>query len=202
MVLAKWNDKYAAAPEGLFGNEPNEYLRQIAARSDFCPATALFLADGDGRNSRWLAARGIVVTGIDLSPVACENGRRLDKAAGVVVDRIATDLETWRPPENPAWEAVFLFYLQAPWPVRRAALAVGWQSLAPGGLLVLEGFAAGGGGDGLGPADVGLRYHPAATLGELANAQIEELLLGEVRLDEGDRHQGLANVIRLVVRKP
>ncbi|MDX2287609.1 MAG: class I SAM-dependent methyltransferase [Hyphomicrobiaceae bacterium] len=200
--MPDWDATYAQAPAGLFGSEPNEYLREIMARSDVRLRTALCLADGDGRNSRFLAALGVRVTAVDLSSVAVANGQALDALAGLTVERFAADLDTWRPPAGRTWDAVFLMYLQAPWPTRRAALAAGWSALAAGGWMVLEGFADTPQPSTLGPGKSELLYRLDMTLAELPDHDIVEALTGRVRLSEGPRHRGLADVIRLAVRKP
>ncbi|MDX2257631.1 MAG: class I SAM-dependent methyltransferase [Hyphomicrobiaceae bacterium] len=202
--MADWDAKYAAAPEGLFGTAPNEYLRGVVARSDFGPRSALCLADGDGRNSRFLASRGLAVTAVDISRVGTENAQRLDHGAGVVVERIVADLEHWEPQSASSWDAVFLFYLQAPWPTRRAALDTGWRVLGAGGWLVFEGFGVGDAGEEgvLGPQPEDLRYRLAECLDRLSGAVIVEALEGQIGLAEGSRHKGLAKVMRLAVRKP
>lgn len=199
--MSKWDEKYANAPDGLFGNEPNLYLTAIAGRRDFKARSGLCLADGDGRNSRWLALQGLAMTAVDLSAVACANGRLLDAAAGVSIERIAADLGSWTPSAETRFEAVFLFYLQAPSSVRRAALRTGWQALAPGGWFLCEGFAKTSAEDGCGPLGPDLRYDLAEIKGELSDAVIVEALSGEVRLDEGGRHQGLGQVVRFAARK-
>ncbi|MFO0461789.1 MAG: SAM-dependent methyltransferase, partial [Burkholderiales bacterium] len=67
-AAARWNGRYGA-PGWLFGTEPNDTL---AARADlFAPGDrVLCVADGEGRNSTWLAARGCRVVAFDLSEVA------------------------------------------------------------------------------------------------------------------------------------
>lgn len=205
MAGSKWDKKYAAAPKGLFGTTPNEYVREIAARSDFSVRTALCLADGDGRNSRYLARLGIDVTAVDVSAVACANGDALDREAGVRVARFVGDVETWEPADNKTWEAVFIMYLQAPTSVRMAALRCGWGALARGGMLVVEGFAKAqadaGGEDALGPGAPELMYDLDEIEACLREAEIVEALSGRVVLDEGERHRGLAYVIRFAARK-
>ncbi len=203
MFKSKWDQKYAAAPEGLFGTSPNEYVREIAARSDFTARTGLCLADGDGRNSRWLAQAGLEMSAVDLSPVACANATVLDKSAGVTVSRVAGDLEVWRPAGGERWEAVLLLYLQAPETVRLSALRIGWQALCEGGWLIVEGFAKAqaGAGDDLGPGSPDLMYDLDEIEACLPKADILQALSGRVQLDDGGRHQGLAHVVRFAARK-
>lgn len=200
--MPDWDAKYAAAPEGLFGAEPNEYLRAVAARSDFAARSALCLADGDGRNSRWLARLGLRVTALDISPVATRHARDMDAALGVDVERTVADLRYWRPAEGHAWEAVFILYLQGPADLRHAGLTLGREALAAGGWLVLEGFAHAQAGSDLGPPSGAHRYDAAEIPELLPGLELVELLTGRVRLDEGPRHRGLADVVRITARKP
>lgn len=201
-TMSDWDEKYRAAPDGLFGRQPNEYLREIAARSDFAARTALCLADGDGRNSRWLALMGIATTAVDSSAVAVRNALALDAAAGARVERIVADLETWRPAGGRGFEAVLLLYFQGPAAVRDRALRVAWDALAPGGWFVLEAYAKAQMDRPGGPDSPEHLYD----LGEIATAlpghRLLEALSGRVRLDEGRRHQGEAEVVRFLAAKP
>ena len=203
MSASKWDAKYAAAPDGLFGAGPNEYVREVFARSDFSAKIGLCLADGDGRNSRWLALQGLEMTAVDLSAVACANGEMLDKAAGVTVNRIVADLENWQPDCAASFDAVFLLYLQAPAPIRMAALQCGWQALAAGGWIVIEGFAKAQATSKseLGPGSPDLMYDLDEIEDCLPEAQVIVALAGRLQLEEGGRHQGVAQVVRYAARK-
>jgi len=139
--MADWDAKYAGRSTGLFGDEPNEYLRQIVARSEFAASSALCLADGDGRNGRWLAARGLDVTAVDISEIAAANAAAFDRQTGLAVERVVADLANWAPPDGRVWDAVFLFYLQCDAPTRLRALKLASQALARNGWFVLEAFA-------------------------------------------------------------
>lgn len=199
--MGKWDDKYAEAPEGLFGSAPNMFLCEITGRPDFTARTGICIADGDGRNSRYLASRGIAMTAVDLSAVACENGRRLDAAAGVSVDRIAGDVTSWQPANGQHWDAAFLFYLQAPSAERMAGLALLQSCVQSGGWIVIEGFGKQRGGDELGPGQDDLLYSLDEIHAALPDVEVQESLSGLVRLNEGGRHQGLGGVVRFAGRK-
>ncbi|MBI1386455.1 MAG: class I SAM-dependent methyltransferase [Rhizobiales bacterium] len=200
--MANWDERYAGAPHGLFGDAPNEYVREVTARSDFRARSALVLADGDGRNGRHLAGLGFAVTAVDLSVVGTRNAFALDAARGVALERIVADLDDWSVPAGRQWDSVFLLYLQAPAATRVAALRLGWQALAPGGIFVLEGFARTLEAEAMGPGPEELRYDLDEIIGALTGAEIIEALAGRVRLDEGLRHTGLAQVVRYCGRKP
>ena len=77
----RWNKRFAE--EGYhFGTEPNAFLVSQAGR--LAPGmSALSVGDGEGRNSVWLAQRGLKVTAFDFSPVALEKAKALARASGV-----------------------------------------------------------------------------------------------------------------------
>lgn len=203
--MTKWDKHYAEAAGNdtrLFGERPCEVVREVLARSDFHARTALSLGDGDGRNGAWLAAQGFAVTAIDISTVATEQARAHDRALGVSVTRIAADLEAWAPRAGETWDAVFMLYLHCESHVRLGALARAAEALAPGGWVVVEGFARSGlGKPGLGPDMADLRYDLSDLLGALSGFRTIEALEGRVHLDEGPRHQGAASIVRLLARK-
>jgi len=198
----RWDKRYSAATEPPFGEAPNEYLRMVCARSDFAARSALCLADGDGRNGRWLAEQGLVVTGVDVSAVATERALALDRARGVAVERLTADLAEWTPPAGGAWDAVFVIYLQGTPDLRRRALAVAAAALAPGGWLVLEGFSKEQAAQaGMGPGDPDRLYDLAELRTACAGLQVVEALAGRVSLAEGARHRGDAEVVRFAARR-
>lgn len=201
MERGDWDARYAAAGGGLFGDEPNAYLRAAFARPELRPADALSLADGDGRNGRWLAKRELRVAAVDFSAEATRRARAADRAAGVAVERIEADLTAWTPPDGRRWGLTTLIYLQGPAPLRLAALRRAVEWLAPGGWLVMEGFAAGGPGSvAMGPKNPAMRWLPDEVEPFLAGLQVVELLTGRALLREGDGHDGAAWVIRVLAR--
>lgn len=86
----KWNEKYRA---GAYAerNHPTELL------ADWVPQVkhgrALDVACGAGRNSLFLAARGFVVDGVDISRAGLERAQKRAEAQGVEVHWIEADLE-------------------------------------------------------------------------------------------------------------
>ena len=201
MAKPDWDERYAAAPEGLFGTAPNLYLRQVAARPDFTARSALCLADGDGRNSRWLAVQGIAVTAVELSAVALRNARALDRAAGIGVERIEADLENWQPEADRRYDAAFVIFFQAPWSLRRRALLLAWAALAPGGWLCLEGFSTAQAARRGGPSSKANLYDLESLSTALPPHRMLEALAGRIALDEGPRHNGEMEIVRYLAAK-
>ena len=118
-------------------------------------ASVLDVACGSGRHARWLAARGLQVTGIDRDTAA------LSGLAGIA-QTIVADIEgnPWPLPAGATFDAVVVTnYLHRPlWPRLLA-------SVAPGGRLIYETFAVGN-------ETVGKPSNPAFLLapGELLDA--------------------------------
>jgi SAM-dependent methyltransferase len=196
-----WDARYAALEAPLFGAEPNDHLRAAFARPELQPADALSLADGDGRNGRWLARRGLAVTAVDFSAEASRRARAADAAEGLTVERIEADLTAWTPPQGRRWDFVALFYLQGPASLRMAVLRLAAASVAPGGWLAMEVFAAGGPEAlTLGPSTQAARWRAEEIAAELGGFAIHELLTGRVLLGEGPMHDGMAWAVRLLAR--
>ena len=200
---ADWDARYGAADGGLFGEAPTVWLRAIVGRPDFSARSMLLLADGDGRNGTWVAQQGMAVTGVDLSAEGTRRARLRDTRAAVAVERIVADLRHWQPEPTRRWEAAAVQFLQGPEIVRKRAISLAMERLAPGGWLLVEGFALAQAGEAMGPTDPSRLYD----LDQL-DAMIPErwhrieALTGRVALDEGARHHGLAHIVRLAARAP
>ncbi len=201
--MVDWDKRYGQSEAPMFGLEPNIWIMQTLARPDFSAGSALCLADGDGRNGRYLAGQGLDVTAVDLSRVATQRALDLDRAAGVNVERIAADLGHWQPDNARRWQSIFLIALHCECEVRKRAVELAARHLEPGGWFVAEGFAANyDDGPRMGPPDRSLLFDPAQFDRWLDGFEIFERLSGTIRLDEGTKHRGLAQVIRYLARKP
>lgn len=202
MTAPDWDARYRAAPGGLFGDAPNDYLRMLWARLDFRPASALMLADGDGRNGAWVAGRGVAVSAVDISAEATRRGMARDAAAGVRVARITADLAAWHPAPGQGWEMASLLYLHGPAMLRARAVTTAAAALVAGGWFVLEGFSTAQAAEpGMGPDDPEKLYDLAGVLALLPGFTVHEALAGTVRLAEGPRHAGAASVVRVLARR-
>lgn len=198
--LERWNQRFGA-PEYIFGTAPNAFLAAHAGL--FKPGQrALCVADGEGRNSVWLAARGLEVSAFDLSPVGVEKARRLAAERAVAVTYEVADVYGWRWPRS-MFDAVVAIFVQFADPPMRAFMferMIG--ALKPGGLVLVEGYtpaqlkyATGG------PKQVDQLYTEELLRQAFGSLEILELKAYEAELDEGSRHRGMSAVIDLVARK-
>lgn len=196
-----WDERYAEAGGYPFGEAPNAYLRSQSWRLR-AGMRAVVPGDGGGRNGVWLAERGLVVTSLDWSPVGVARARDLAVRRGVAMTAQVADVSRWDWPPA-AFDCAVWIYLHLP-PEDRAAAAAGLvRALAPGGIVILECFTpAQQGRRSGGPKDPALLWSRAVVESCFPQFTILELTEGTVLLDEGPRHQGPAEVVRGVLRKP
>ncbi len=199
--LDRWNERFSAE-EYLFGTEPNAFLAGQAHR--FRPGQrALAIADGEGRNGVWLAGQGLDVLSIDYSPVAQEKARRLAAARGVTLRFEQADMEGWDwAPDR--FEVVAAIFIQFARPELRASIFAGIQrTLAPGGLLLLQGYRPEQLGYGTGgPPHAENMYTAAMLRAAFAGLEILHLEEHDSVIAEGPGHHGMSALVDMVARKP
>lgn len=195
-----WDERFAT-DDYIFGTEPNRFLVSQAHRLA-AGARALSIADGEGRNSVWLAEHGLGVDAVEISPRAVEKARKLAAERGVSVRFEVADVRAWEWPTE-RYDLVVAIFIQFASPAERARLFADFRrALRPGGLLILEGYGVrqieyGTGG----PPQVDHLYTRAML--EDAFRGFEILLLDEREdwLEEGTKHVGRSDLIDLVARK-
>jgi len=137
-TVSDWNPPASgrsavAAPE-LARTPVNDGLIEVA--SDMAPGKALDLGCGEGQNSIWLAQRGWVVTGVDISPGAITEARAVAAEAGVAAVFDVTDITRWRPASRFDL-VVATFSLPARGTGRSRMLEMAAEAVAPGGTILL-----------------------------------------------------------------
>ncbi|MDZ7590073.1 MAG: class I SAM-dependent methyltransferase [Rubrivivax sp.] len=196
-----WNRRFAE--DGfLFGTEPNAWLRDHAGV--WRPGQrVLSVADGEGRNSVWLARRGLVVDAFDIAETGVEKARRLAAEQGVAVNYTVADCDAFAWPEA-AYDGVAAIFVQFADPALRTRLFAHMRRcLKPGGTLVLQGYTprqleyrTGG------PPFESHLYTPTLLREAFAGLDITELREYEAELAEGSGHCGHSALIGLVARQP
>jgi SAM-dependent methyltransferase len=197
--LQRWNERYGA-PDYIFGTAPNAFLASNASRLKR-GQRALCIADGEGRNSVWLAEQGLEVTAFDFSPIGVDKARKLAASRGVKVRYEVSSVYDWSWPAA-AFDVVAAIFVQfADPPMRSFMFERMARALRPGGLVLVEGYTPkqlefGTGG----PKQVDQLYTEDLLRAAFAGMEIVELRQYEAELDEGSRHQGPSAVIDLVAR--
>ncbi|MCB9680567.1 MAG: class I SAM-dependent methyltransferase [Alphaproteobacteria bacterium] len=193
-----WDERYAEA-DYAYGTAPNDFLVSVADRIPRGPV--LCLAEGQGRNAVWLAARGHDVTAVDQSPVGMARAAELAAARGVPLHTVVADLAEL-PIAAGAWSGIVSISAHVPPPVRRAVHAAVVQGLAPGGVFVLEAYTPAQVGRGTGgPPVAELTMTLEGLRAELAGLTFLHAVETEREVREGRYHSGMAAVVQVLARK-
>jgi cyclopropane fatty-acyl-phospholipid synthase-like methyltransferase len=196
-----WDARFSS-DEYIFGTEPNVWLAQHADL--FKPGMrVLAVADGEGRNSVWMAKLGLQVDAFDISPVGIEKAKKLAQQQGVDVNFSIHGIEDY-PWTTGDYDAVVAIFIQFADPDTRAALFKRMKSaLKPDGVLLLQGYTpkqleykTGG------PPNLSHLYTEDLLQEAFSDLDISELVAYEQVLTEGTQHHGQSALIGMVARKP
>ena len=197
-----WNKRFNT-PDYIFGKAPNEYLQAQAMLHLKKGDSVLCVADGEGRNSVWLAKQGMQVDAFDVSEIALSKAIALAKEEGVQVQFSLASSDTWDWQPN-HYDAVVGIFIQFADPVMRARLFAQMVStLKPGGVLIIQGytpkqleFKTGG------PSILEHLYTEDMIRDLIDDLEIIDLCVYEKSLSEGPKHTGMSALLGLVARKP
>ena len=198
--LERWDTRYAA-PGFLFGTEPNAFLKNQAHLLK-AGQKALSIADGEGRNSVFLAELGLDVRAMDFSPNALAKAQVLAKERGVTVRFEQADLETWTWPAG-EFDVVVAIFIQFCEPAMRARVFENMKrALKPGGLILMQGYSpkqleykTGG------PSQVEQLYTRELLEKAFADCTSVEIEEYDREMHEGAGHGGMSALIDLIARK-
>ncbi|MDA1187669.1 MAG: class I SAM-dependent methyltransferase [Proteobacteria bacterium] len=195
-----WDERFRR--EGfLFGEEPNQYL--VSQAATLTKRRALLVADGEGRNSVWLAKQGFDVDAFDISSEATEKARAFAAKSGVQVNYYCCEYRDfdWRATH---YDSVVGIFFQFASPAMRSDLFLRIsQCLKPGGTLLIQGYT---------PKQLDYKTGGPGKLDHLyVESTIKEGFQGydwldfrlyEDELSEGAGHFGRSALLGAVGRKP
>jgi len=195
-----WNARFAGS-EYQFGTAPNTWLAEHAGIWA-TGARVLCVADGEGRNSVWLAARGLAVDAFDISDVGVAKARRLADERGVRVNYTVADCDNF-PWPRAEYDGIAAIFVQFADPALRQRLFANMvQSLRPGGTLILQGYTpkqleyrTGG------PPHLSHLYTADMLRAAFADLEILQLRDYEADIMEGSGHRGRSALVGLVARR-
>lgn len=195
-----WNRRYDTT-DFLFGTAPNEWLRE---QVHVLPpqGRVLCVADGEGRNSVWLARQGFQVDAFDVADRAVDKARAFAQRESVSVNFAVADGDRIVWPEA-VYDGVVAIFIQFADPSMRARLFQRMlRSLKPDGVLILQGYTpkqldyrTGG------PPIASHLYTQAMLRSAFAELSIIELREYEAEIHEGHGHHGRSALIGLVARR-
>jgi len=196
-----WEERYAGSAGYLFGRAPARFLEEnpgwvVPGQEVLC------VADGEGRNSVWLAGRGARVVAFDGSTTAVERARALAREAGVKVEHAVSDWVAWDWARE--FDLVAGIFIQFVGPeARERQFADLRRAVKPGGVLLLHGYrpeqvALGTGGP---PFEANM-YTEELLHKAFADWDIQRLASYERDVQEGRGHSGKSALIDVIARRP
>ena len=193
-----WNTRYSDS-EFLYGKEPNSFFKQQL--TDLPVGKILLPGEGEGRNAVFAAKLGWNVDAMDQSETGKSKALLLAKENGVAINYIVGRIEDI-PLQEHQYDAIGLLYLHFNYEERGAMHNRFLKALKPGGTLIFEAFAkeqikntSGG------PKDVNLLYSLEDIIEDFIDFDIDVFTKESIVLDEGNGHQGNADVIRFSGKK-
>lgn len=198
--LIRWNERFSMESY-LFGEKPNNYLAEKTPH--LRKGKALSIADGEGRNSVWLASQGFEVDAFDFSPVAIEKAKKLARKHQVNVNFHCSDWQSFDWKAN-HYDTIAGIFFQFADPEARTELFQKLNfALKPGGTLIIQGYGK-----------EQMQYKTGGP-GILENLYDEELLLSSFKgyktldlqtylqeVDEGPGHSGMSALVGFIGKKP
>jgi SAM-dependent methyltransferase len=189
-----WNERYRE-PGYVYGTTPNVFLAKMLLGLPV--GRALFPAEGEGRNAVHAASLGWEVVCFDQSEVGREKALALAQEKGVEIDYRISSIEDFGF-EPEAYQLVGLFFAHQPPAQRRYLHQKAFESLRPGGRILLQGFgwqqlAYQSGG----PRQEDMLFTPEMLHGDFPGLEIDLLEATETYLSEGRYHHGPAHTVQL-----
>lgn len=197
-----WNKRFDTS-DYIFGKDANLYLQEQAKPHLKKGSSVLCVADGEGRNSVWLAKQGMQVDAFDLSEVALSKAVALANENAVQVQFKLASTEEWHWQPN-RYDAVIGIFIQFANPDMRLRLFAQMAlTLKPGGILIIQGytprqleFKTGG------PSILEHLYTEDMIRNLIGDLDLIDLHVYEQVLSEGPKHTGMSALLGLVARKP
>lgn len=194
-----WDQRYSSE-HYVYGTEPNGFLAEQVA--ELPKGKILCLADGEGRNSVWLAQQGFEVTAVDSSMVGLNKAQQLAQGRGVSIQTVLADLADYDMGTE-HWDAIVSIFCHLPSTVRLPVHQRCVRAIRPGGVMLLEAYT---------PNQLTFKTGgpPSADLMTTASDLSRELAgLDFIRLEEcvrdvieGEFHTGPGAVVQAIARKP
>lgn len=129
----KWNSRFDS-DNYLFGKEPNEFLKEEIDKLK--PGKALFVGDGEGRNSVYAASLGWQVDSIDISNIGKQKADKLAIEKNVKISYTVADAFSFEYPEN-NYDLIAIIYFHSPRELRDIFDKKLFQALNSNGTIIL-----------------------------------------------------------------
>ena len=196
-----WDERYDR-PDYLFGTKPA--LGLIRQESKLIQkGKSLAVADGEGRNSVYLAKQGYEIRAMDSSKIGIEKAQKLADEAGIDIEFQLADIYDYNWSQD-SFDNVMAIFIQFAPPTSWHQIFEGMkQALRAGGIIFIHGYTRkqiqyGTGG----PSNIDHLYEPEMLAEAFADFEIITNEAYEAEVDDGPGHNGLSALIDFVARKP
>ena len=196
-----WDERYDR-PDYLFGTKPALGLLRQEPHL-ISQGKSLLVADGEGRNSVYLAKQGFDITAMDSSKIGMDKAKKLAKETGVDIQFQLADIYDYDWSDK-AYDNVMAIFIQFAPPQSWTAIFNGMkQAVRQGGIIFIHGYTRqqihyGTGG----PSNVDHLYEPEMLEEAFADFEIITNEAYEADVDDGPGHNGRSALLDFIARKP
>lgn len=192
-----WNNRYEE--EGFaYGQEPNEYLKSAIAAIPI--GKALFPCEGEGRNAVYASKLGWEVTAVDESIVGKTKAEMLAAMNNVDINYTLCPIEDFE--TDVQYDCISLIFAHFSKLVRQDIHRKLQKYLVKGGIVIIEAFNKTQlGKKSGGPQSLEMLYSIEEILDDFDFCDTINSENKSVYLNEGKYHVGMADVIRLTLKK-
>ncbi|MFZ1311741.1 MAG: class I SAM-dependent methyltransferase [Chitinophagaceae bacterium] len=189
-----WDQRYVEN-ETVYGNEPNKFFKLFIDLHK--PGTLLLPGEGEGRNAVYAASKGWQVDAFDFSQVAREKALDFARGERVIINYELKNIVDFKAGKQ--YDAVGLIFVHLPEVLRKKFHQEVYNSIKPGGFMVLEAFAKEQAQlESGGPRDATLLYDAPSLCNDFPFLHMLSCEQKDIFLDEGDYHKGKASVLRMI----
>jgi SAM-dependent methyltransferase len=193
-----WDIRYNTQ-KYVYGKEPNGFFSSQLERTP--SGNILLPGEGEGRNAVSAALKGWSVDAFDQSGIAKEKALALASENRVQINYKVCQLEDFQFIPN-HYDCAGLIFFHADNLGRKYLHQKVYESLKPGGTLILEAFHKEQLNNNTGgPKSLEMLFDEETLSSDFASFRILLLEKKEILLNEGSFHQGEASVIRFLGKK-
>lgn len=196
--MSIWDERYKKE-EFIFGKEPNDFLRTVYRLIP--KGKVLFLGEGEGRNSVFLAKLKYEVEAVDNSSVGREKALNFAKENNVEMDYKLIDLKELKL-KNSSYIGIVSIFCHVDLELQKEIIRKSIKGLKKGGFFILESYTKNQLEKGTGgPSDINMLLSKEELENEFKGTEL--IIFQEIDrlIYEGTAHNGLSSVIQILAKK-
>lgn len=190
-----WNSRYSNE-QYSYGTEPNQFFKSYF--DNLKPGKALFLGEGEGRNSVYAAKLKWNVDAVDFSDSAKDKAINLAIKNNVKINYTVCDLSEYNFAEE-NYDLVVMIFLHLPSELTKRIFTGAIKSLKQNGQLLVEAFHKNQiKNNSGGPKNIDLLVDENDFFNLTIGLEQVFLETRVINLSEGEHHSGIADVVRFI----